>query len=171
MWLSPFFFIGPAAKPLLRRHVHPTMQVWPLVVSLLLATSAFAGDGTVVHCFAFSKTAGASETDWEQFRTLTRALPQKISGLTRVTFGPLRRPMGQIEMMSNPGADDVKKFIAGQPIDAKVVNANREYGACFEFQSEAAFLAYGKHAAHVEWETAYKKVRVPGTTTFQIVAQ
>jgi len=147
------------------------MRFFCLVISFLLAASTLAAENTVVHCFAFTKLAGASESDWEQFRTLTRALPQKINGLTRVTHGPLRRPVGQIEMMSNPSSEDLKKFVAGQPIEAKIVNANREYGACFEFQSEAAFLAYGKHAAHTDWEAAYKKVRVPGTTTFQIVAQ
>jgi hypothetical protein len=55
--------------------------------------------------------------------------------------------------------------------NADVTVMRREHGACFEFDNEAAFKAYGPDPAHKEWEAVYSKVRVPGTTTYQIIGQ
>ncbi|MEO8025886.1 MAG: hypothetical protein ABI823_05415 [Bryobacteraceae bacterium] len=47
----------------------------------------------------------------------------------------------------------------------------RQFGACFQFTDKAAFDAYGKNPAHDAWTKLYEKVRVDGTTTYQILGQ
>ena len=42
---------------------------------------------------------------------------------------------------------------------------------CMEFADEAALKAYAAHTAHDAWLKAYEKVRVAGTTTFDIVGR
>ena len=40
-----------------------------------------------------------------------------------------------------------------------------------EFSDEAALKTYAVHPAHDDWIKAYEKVRVAGTTTFDILGQ
>ena len=112
----------------------------------LAAGSMVAGEPTVMHCFAYTPIKEATQADWDAFHKATDALPSKIKGLKRVWHGKLARPLKQ--------GDNV-----------------REYGACMEFEDEAAFKAYGAkdNAAHNAWTAVYSKVRVPGTTTYQIL--
>ena len=112
----------------------------------LAASSMIAAEPTVMHCFAYTPIKEATQADWDAFHKATDALPGKIKGLKRVWSGKLARPLKQ--------GDNV-----------------REYGACMEFENEAAFKAYGAkdNAAHNDWTAAYAKVRQPGTTTYQIL--
>jgi hypothetical protein len=66
--------------------------------------------------------------------------------VSRVWHGKLRRPLN-------------------------VGGAVREYGVCMEMADEAALATYAKHAAHDAWVKVYEKVRVAGTTTFDILGQ
>jgi hypothetical protein len=108
------------------------------------ATAAVV-DSKVVHCFAFTAIAEATEADWQAFYTATDELPSKIPGLNKVTHGKLLTP--------------------------NVGDAQRDYGVCMEMTDEAARKAYGEHPAHDEWVEVYSKVRVPGTTTFDYLIQ
>ncbi len=110
------------------------------------APAARAGEKKLMHCFAFTVVSGASQSDWNDFFKKTDALPSKIPGVTKVWYGKLARPLD-----------------AG--------GSERQWGVCMEMNDEAALKAYGSHPYHAEWMAAYGKVRVPGTTTFNILGQ
>jgi antibiotic biosynthesis monooxygenase (ABM) superfamily enzyme len=119
------------------------------IVAVAFALCLFAGlvsaaDGKLMHCFAFTAIDSASPADWDAFYKASDALPGKIPGLLHVWTGKLRQPLH-----------------AGEAV--------RQYGACMEFANEAALTAYASSAARKEWFAVYGKVRVPGTTTFDIV--
>jgi hypothetical protein len=97
-----------------------------------------------MHCFAFTPIKEATQADWDAFYKATDELPKKIKGLRRVWHGKLARPL-------------------------KIGESVREHGVCMEFEDEAAFKAYGPDAAHKAWVDVYSKVRVAGTTTYQIL--
>jgi hypothetical protein len=42
---------------------------------------------------------------------------------------------------------------------------------CIEMKDEAALKAYADHPYHKEWMEVYSKVRVEGTTTYDILGQ
>ena len=98
----------------------------------------------------------------------TDALPGKIPGLKRVWYGKLARPLTITNLTD---AEARKKLAADGKTSGDVTSLRRQHGVCMEFQDEAAFKAYGPNPAHKDWEAVYGKVRVPGTTTFQILAQ
>ena len=134
------------------------MRRFALLVTLLAAavalapTSADAGEKTLMHCFAFTEIEGASEADWEAFLTATDELPSKIDGLSKVWVGKLRRPLRQY------GRNQAEPN-------------ERQWGVCMEMTDEDALAVYARHEAHTEWVRVYEKVRVPGTTTFDILGQ
>jgi hypothetical protein len=47
----------------------------------------------------------------------------------------------------------------------------REYGMCMEMKDANALKAYDTDPYHKIWNEAYSKVRVEGTTTFNIIGQ
>ena len=106
---------------------------------------AAAPESKLMHCFAFTAIAEATEADWEAFSTATNELPSKIPGLNKVTHGRLLSP--------------------------NVGDAERDHAVCMEMTDEAALTAYAEHPAHAEWVEVYAKVRVPGTTTFDYVME
>lgn len=108
--------------------------------------AAAAVESKLMHCFAFTAIAEATEADWQAFYTATDELPSKIPGLNKVTHGKLLTP--------NVGD-----------------NTPRDYGVCMEMTDQAARQAYGEHPAHEEWVAVYSKVRVPGTTTFDYLME
>jgi hypothetical protein len=137
---------------------------------LLSASLAFAGEKSVMHCFAFTPIESATQADWDAWHKATEALPGKIKGLKRVWTGKLMRPLQQVQL-NVQDAEARKKLVADGKGNADVRVLRREYGACMEFENEAAYKAYGADAAHKEWEGVYSKVRQPGTTTYQIIGQ
>jgi len=117
-----------------------------LASGLLLVSSATAGEKKVMHCFAFTAVDSASKADWDAFFKATDVLPTKIKGLTHVWYGKLARPIN----------------VDGQ---------SRQWGVCMEMDSPEVRRAYGNDPAHKVWEEAYSKVRVEGTTTYDILGQ
>ena len=113
---------------------------------LLLAGTAAAGEKKLMHCFAFTPVKGATQADWDAFYKATDELPKKIKGVSRVWYGKLATPLES---------------------DGSI----REYGVCMEMDSQAAREKYGNDPAHEQWDKAYSKVRVEGTTTFDILGQ
>ena len=106
-----------------------------------------AGEKKLMHCFTFTTIKEASGADWKAFQAATDALPKTMSGVvSRVWHGKLRRPL-------------------------RVGSDVREYGVCMEMPDEAALKAYASHAAHGDWVKVYEKVRVEGTTTYDILGQ
>ena len=142
-----------------------------LCAGLALSASLSAAEKGFMHCFAFTEKPGATESDWAAFRQATDNLPKEIKGLKMVWAGKLRAPLRQF----SPG--DYKTAYAA-PAGEKVTGTDftstpRTSGACMLFENEAAFQAYSAkdNAAHNKWTEAYRKVMVPGTTTFQVISQ
>lgn len=136
----------------------------------LAATTALAGEKTVLHCFAFTPIETATQADWQAFYKASDELPGKIPGLKRVWYGKLNRPLNQVALQfADPEAG--KKMRAEKKGTTNFTIAERKNGACMEFENLQAFQAYGNHAAHKTWVDAYSKVRVEGTTTYQIVPE
>lgn len=118
-----------------------------VTAGLLMAISpVYAGEKKLLHCFAFTAVESASQADWDAFGKATDALPKKITGVSKVWYGKLARPVKM--------GDDV-----------------RQYGVCMEMADAAALKAYASDPYHKEWGAAYEKVRAPGTNTFDILGQ
>ena len=116
---------------------------------LWLSSAAVAGEKTLLHCFFFTPIAEANQAEWDAFYKASDELPAKIEGLNRVWIGKLTE----------------RAAVADQ------VKLGREYGGCMEFADQAALKAYTTHPAHTAWIQVYEKVRVAGTTTFDILGQ
>ncbi len=139
-----------------------------LAAGLLMIAPAQAGEKKLMHCFAFTVVEGATDADWTAFQKATDALPGKIPGLTRVWHGKLRSPL----TLFNTDAETRKKLRGGAAeVTGPVSSIRRQYGVCMEMNDEAALKQYAGHPAHSEWVKVYEKVRVYGTTTFDILGQ
>jgi hypothetical protein len=122
------------------------------ISGMLLFTSALsAGEKKLMHCFAFTAIETASDADWQAFFKATDQLPSKIPTITHVWYGKLARPL------SVTGHD-------GQSV-------SRQWGVCMEFKDQAALKTYVNDPAHKAWVDVYSKVRVAGTTTYDILGQ
>jgi len=123
-----------------------------------------------MHCFTFTPIESASQSEWQAFYKATGELPDKIKGLKRAWAGKLMRPLN-VPALTIADAESRKKMMAEGKGSADFTMNKREYGACMEFENEAAFKAYDADPGHKAWVSVYEKVRKPGTTTFQIVTQ
>jgi hypothetical protein len=65
----------------------------------------------------------------------------------------------------------VQKFRAGQAVTVPVTRVAREYGMCMEMTGADVLKAYDTDPYHKVWTEAYAKVRVDGTTTYNILGQ
>jgi len=122
-----------------------------VVGAALLAPSLRAGEDGLMHCFAFTAMEDAKEADWKAWYEATDALPEKVNGLEKVWYGKLKRPLRQYDREGKEGY--------------------RQWGACMLFDDQAALERYAEHEAHDAWSEIYSKVRVPGTTTYDILGQ
>ena len=139
-----------------------------LAVSLIAAAPLAAGEKKLMHCFAFTTVEGASDADWQAFYKATDQLPSKVPGISKVWYGKLRAPLNQFTTTGEAR----KKLAAGEKsVSAEVSRTVRQSGVCMEMADEAALKAYAAHPYHKEWEAAYSKVRVAGTTTYDILGQ
>lgn len=147
----------------------------PAICTLALSLSAFVSasgslqgaEKKLMHCFAFTVIDTATQADWQAFAKATESLPGQIPGLTKVWHGKLARPL----TLYNPDAETRKKANAEGQAEGKVSKVVREHGVCMEMDGPDVLKAYAKHAAHDDWMKAYEKVRVAGTTTFDIVQE
>jgi hypothetical protein len=137
---------------------------------LMFHASAFGADKTLMHCFAWTPVKEATAADWEAFYKASDALPQKIQGVIRVWYGKLASPLG---LLAAHKVDDatIQKLLAGETVTAPVYRLAREYGMCIEMKDADALKAYAADPYHQIWTDAYAKVRVEGTTTFNILRQ
>jgi hypothetical protein len=138
-----------------------------LTLTIAAATLA-AGEKKLMHCVAFTVIETATEADWKAFMAATDAIPAKIPGVSKVWHGKLRGPLNIYTI--DPEAR--KKLMAGDAeASATVKRLQRKHGICMEMADEAALKAYAAHPYHAEWMAAYEKVRVAGTTTYDILGQ
>ncbi len=139
-----------------------------LVIGLLLVGPVSAGEKKLMHCFTFTVIETATADEWKAFQNATDELPGKIPGLSRVWHGKLRAPLAQFTV----DAATRKKLGAGEKdVTGPVNRVNRQYGVCMEMADESVLKTYASHPAHAEWAKVYEKVRVYGTTTFDIIGQ
>jgi hypothetical protein len=89
----------------------------------------------------------ATKADWDAFYKATDDIPKKIKGVSHVWYGKLQRPFTVVD---------------GGP---------RQYAVCMDMDSAEARKNYGNDPYHKIWNDAYSKVRVEGTTTFDIPGQ
>jgi len=101
---------------------------------------------SLMHVFSYTPVEGATQADFDAFRAATADMVGKIPGLRKAWVGKLRRPL-------------------------TIGDATREYGVAMEFDDEAALDVYATHPAHTEWVKVYDRVRVPGTTTIDILGE
>lgn len=137
---------------------------------MLSAPFAHGGDKTVMHCFAWTPIQEATPEDWSAFYKASDALPHKIKGIRRVWYGKLVDPLSQAQLVKTD-SDAFRKYQAGETVSSNVRRAAREFGMCMEMSSAAALKAYDTDPYHKIWTEAYAKIRVDGTTTFNILGQ
>ncbi len=140
------------------------------LAALTFSAGTLSAAGEVVHCFTFTPIASASTADWDAYYKATSELPTKIKGIKYAWAGKLARPQS-LPALVIPDAEQRKKMMADGKGNADFTVNKREYGSCMVFNDEAAFKAYADDPAHKSWASIYEKVRVPGTTTFQIVTK
>lgn len=123
-----------------------------------------------MHCFAWTPIKEATPADWQAFYKASDALPQKIKGIIRVWYGKLDFPLGQTQLGKIDDAT-FKKYRTGESVTVPVNRVPREYGMCMEMKDAATLKAYDTDPYHKIWTDAYSKIRVDGTTTFNILGQ
>ncbi len=139
-------------------------------VAMLVSPGARAGEKTLMHCFAWTPVKDATPADWQAFFQASDALPGKIKGITKVWYGKLQSPLTQVALGEVDRAM-VQKFRAGETVTVPVKRVAREYGMCMEMAGPEVLKAYGQDPYHKVWVEAYSKVRVEGTTTYNILGQ
>lgn len=128
-----------------------------------------AGEKNMMHCFAFTVEEKATPADWDAFYQASDAMPKQMKALVaRVWYGKLQNVLAQYAVP----ADARKRLQGGEKeVDAKVQYRPRQWGMCVELKGLGNLKAYDAHAYHKTWVDAYSKVRVAGTTTYDILGQ
>lgn len=137
---------------------------------LIAQTAATAGDKTLMHCFAWTPVKEATPADWEAFYKASDELPKKIKGITRVWYGKLAAPLGQT-VLGKIEDPTFQKYRTGEIVTVPVSRTERQYGMCMEMKDAAVLKAYDTDPYHKIWTDAYAKIRIDGTTTFNILGQ
>ena len=139
-----------------------------LVTTLLLCSTAFAGEKALMHCFAYTAIETATPADWEAFHKATDDLPKQIKTVKHVWYGKLQDNL----FVFRTDAPTNQKFRDGaKSATGEFTRLPRQYGVCMELTGPEPLKAYSEAPYHKDWEAAYSKVRVPGTTTFNIIGQ
>jgi hypothetical protein len=134
----------------------------------ILTATASAGEKKLMHCFAFTAVDSAADADWQAFFKATDALPSKIPGVTHVWYGKLQRPMN----VYFPDEATGKKLRDGaKTATGPVERVTRQWAVCMEMADANALTSYGSAPYHKDWDAAYTKVRVEGTTTMNFMGQ
>ena len=138
--------------------------------AVLMPHSVAAGEKTLMHCFAWTPIKDATPADWQAFFKASDALPQKIKGVMKVWYGKLESPLAQASLGKIDDAS-FQKYRAGETVTVPVTRLAREYGMCMEMRDATVLKAYDSDPYHKTWTEAYSKIRVEGTTTFNILGQ
>jgi hypothetical protein len=144
--------------------------IFACATALLCTTVAHAGEKKLMHCFAWTSVKEATPVDWQAFFRASDALPGKIKGISKVWYGKLANPLGQTTIRK-ADPDTIKRLNAGEQASAEVARTPRDWGMCMEMRDADTLKAYDTDPYHKIWTDAYSKVRVEGTTTFNILGQ
>jgi len=100
-----------------------------------------------MHCFSFTPIESASVAEWRAFYEATDQLPKKIPGISQ-------------------------RMVWQAAASAYCRRATPANMACaWKWQMRTHSRTYTDHAFHKQWMDVYSKVRVEGTTTFDILGQ
>src|SRR5215475_4250932 len=102
-----------------------------IALLLLSVSSSFAGEKSLMHCFAWTPIKEATPADWQAFYKASDDIPKKIKGVTHVWYGKLNSPLPQISF-EQIGNDVFRKYQNGEVVSATVKAMPREYGMCME---------------------------------------
>jgi hypothetical protein len=149
--------------------MRPYVRIAACAAVLFCTAAANAGEKKLMHCFAFTAVKEATPAHWDAFFQATDAMPGKLKGVTKVWYGKLASPLSQYEVTADP--ETRKKMTAGETVKADVKRIVRDWGVCMEMADAAALKVYDADPYHKEWLAAYEKVRVYGTTTYNILGQ
>jgi hypothetical protein len=138
-------------------------------LALAASTVTLAGEKALMHCFAYPPIGAATQADWDAFYKASDAMPKKIPGVKRVWYGKLKAPLSLV--MATDGADRKKVAAGEKDVTGKLGLVKREHGMCIEMKDADTLTSYAQHPYHKEWLAAYEKVRVAGTTTYDILGQ
>jgi hypothetical protein len=141
-----------------------------LTATLLLPAGVLtAGEKNMMHCFAFTVIEKATQAEWDAFYKANDDMPKKMKGIVRrVWYGKLANTLVQYAVP----ADARKKLQAGEKkVTTDIEYRPRQWGMCIELNGLNNLKPYADHPYHKEWVAAYEKVRVAGTTTYDIVGQ
>lgn len=148
------------------------MRKFGMTVAAILLGSclAQAGEKGLMHCFAFTPVKEATQADWDNFYKLTDMWPKKFDAVKMVWAGKLRAPLNLV--VTSDGAARKKVAAGEKDVTGALTLQRREYGACMWFSKGPEVLKeYTQVPFHKEWMAAYEKVRVAGTTTYDIIGQ
>ncbi|MBM3754195.1 MAG: hypothetical protein FJW38_09470 [Acidobacteria bacterium] len=146
------------------------MRFFLSAAATLLMTSALAqaGEKGMMHCFAFSVIESATADDWAKFKAATDQWPSKFSGISKVWQGKLRAPLSIPTVDPEAG----KKLRAGEKdVAAKANRVVRQHGVCMLMTGPEVLKQYTANPFHKEWMAVYEKVRIAGTTTYDIIGE
>lgn len=101
---------------------------------------------TVVHCVAWTAAQGVSEAGIGEFKKATAELTKTMPGLQRAWVGKLARPFTQGDV-------------------------TRDYGLVLEFDSVENREAYTTNPIRVSWADVWSKIRVPGSSNFDVIGE
>ena len=101
---------------------------------------------TVVHAVAWTAGASFTEQGLEDFRRATEEMARTMPGLRRAWVGRLRTPL-------------------------KVGELTRDYGLVLEFDDLKTREEYSTHPSRAPWAQVWEKIRVPGSTNFDVLGQ
>ncbi|MBM3784175.1 MAG: hypothetical protein FJW30_07425 [Acidobacteria bacterium] len=146
------------------------MRFFLSAAATLLLTSglAVAGEKGMMHCFAFTVIESATDADWKAFAEATDAWPGKFKGISKVWHGKLRAPLAQFTV---DGEARKKLAAGGKDVEAKANRVTRQHGVCMLMSGPETLKEYTANPFHKEWMSKYEKVRVAGTTTYDILGQ
>lgn len=146
------------------------MRFFLTAAATLLLTSglAAAGEKGMMHCFAFTVIPEATDADWKAFAEATDKWPSQFKGIQKVWHGKLRAPLAIFTI----DAEARKKLAAGEKdVETKGNRLMRQHGVCMLMEGPATLKEYTATPFHKQWMAIYEKVRVAGTTTYDILGQ
>ncbi|OFV98716.1 MAG: hypothetical protein A3H94_05425 [Acidobacteria bacterium RIFCSPLOWO2_02_FULL_60_20] len=112
----------------------------------LVGQQRAATQRTVVHAVAWTAKNDATPEGLEDFRRATETLVDTMPGLRRAWVGKLRQPL-------------------------VVGDLRRDYGLILEFENLPTREAYSSHPNRVPWAAVWEKVRIPGSTNFDVLGE
>ena len=133
-------------KPVLLKNVRLVTGSMLFVAGYLAGQAGGTTQKTTIHAVAWTPQENATPQAFEDFKKATEHLVEVMPGLQRAWVGKLRRPL-----------------VHG--------DVTRTYGLVLEFDDVDSKVAYSSHSTRAPWAEVWSKVRVPGSTNFDVIGE